>query len=132
MRPQAIAQRTFLGTFSISPHPSSTYPIAPGDIEAFKGMPLISLNLLRCNKLTGVFGLGWGMVGGVKIGNRVRPQAIAQRTFLAGQRPKNLPRNLLHLVKMFRNIIAHTANTSSPFAGKDKAKKMFPNADVTV
>ena len=60
----------------ISPHPSSTYPIAPGDIKVFKGMELTSLNLFYCEKLTGVFGLGWGMVGGVKIGNRLRPQDL--------------------------------------------------------
>ena len=27
---------TFPGTFFISPHPPSTYPITPGDIEVFK------------------------------------------------------------------------------------------------
>ena len=75
--PQAIAQRTFLGTFSISSHPSSTYPIAPGDIEVFKNMELTSLELSYCNQLTGVFGRGQGMVGGVKIGNRLRPQGLA-------------------------------------------------------
>ena len=46
-----------------------------GDIEVFKGMPLNSLNLFACYQLTGVFGLGWGMVGGVKIGNRCCPKA---------------------------------------------------------
>ena len=51
-------------------------PHCSGDIEAFKGMELTSLELYNCNKLTGVFGLGWGLVGGVKIGNRLRPQAI--------------------------------------------------------
>jgi len=66
---------TFPGTFFISPHPSSTYPIAPGDIEVFKGMPLISLNLYNCQKLTGVFGRRQGMVDGVKIGNRCGPKA---------------------------------------------------------
>ena len=35
----------------------SIYPIAPGDIEVFKGMPLTSLNLWNCRKLTGVSGL---------------------------------------------------------------------------
>ena len=49
---------TFPGTFFISPHPSSTNPITPGDIEVFKDMPLTSLNLYYCEKLTGVFGLG--------------------------------------------------------------------------
>ena len=87
---------------------STTYPFppptTPGDIEVFNGMQIKELNLFQCG------------VGGEA----------------SGQRPKNLPRNLLHLVKMFRNIIAHTANTSSPFAGKDKAKKMFPNAKVKV
>ena len=39
-------------------------------------MPLTDMILGMCQKLTGVFGLGWGMVGGVKIGNRLRPQAI--------------------------------------------------------
>ena len=53
---------TLPGTFFISPHPSSTCPIAPGDIEVFKGMPLTSLNLYCCEELTGVFGLGWVMV----------------------------------------------------------------------
>ena len=45
-RPQAIAQRTFLGTFFISPHlsPPST-PTSPGNIEVFKGMQLKVLNL---------------------------------------------------------------------------------------
>ena len=65
---------TFPGTFFISPHPSSTYHITPGDIEVFKGMELTSLHLANCQKLTGVFGLGWGLVGGVKIGNSLRPQ----------------------------------------------------------
>ena len=56
--------------FSQSPLLPST-PTYPGDIEVFKGMDLTSLNLYNCFKLTGVFGLGWwGMVGGVKIGNR--------------------------------------------------------------
>ena len=54
-------------------------PITPGDIEVFKGMPLISLDLFRCYELTGVFGLGQGTVGGVKIGNRLRPQGLIQR-----------------------------------------------------
>ena len=76
VRPQGIAQRTFLGTFSIFPHPSFTYSIAPGDIEVFKGMELTSLNLMYCRELTGVFGLGQGMVGGAKIGNRLRPQGL--------------------------------------------------------
>jgi len=53
---------TFPGTFFIPPHPSSSYcmsyPFTPGDIEAFKGMPLTSLDLYQCNNLTGVFGLG--------------------------------------------------------------------------
>ena len=66
----------FPGTFFISPHPPSTYPITPGDIEVFKGMELTSLDLSFCNNLTGVFGLGWGLVGGVKIGNRLRPQGL--------------------------------------------------------
>ena len=44
-------------------------------------MELTSLDLYRCYKLTGVFGLGWGMVGGVKIGNRLRPQGNIQRTY---------------------------------------------------
>ena len=61
--------------------PPPIYPIAPGDIEVFKDMELTSLNLYFCSKLTGVFGLGWGMVGGVKIGNRLRPQAITQIRF---------------------------------------------------
>ena len=78
---QGRAQRTFLGTFSISSHPSSAYLIPPGDIEVFKDMPLTDMNLKVCKKLTGVFGLGWGMVGGDKIGNRLRPQGRAQRTF---------------------------------------------------
>ena len=52
---------TFPGTFIISPHPSSTYPIAPGDIEVFKDMQLTSLDMFNCWNLTGVFGLGWGM-----------------------------------------------------------------------
>ena len=56
--PQGRAQRTFLGTFSISSHPSSAYPILPGDIEVFKDMPLTDMNLEMCQKLTGVFGLG--------------------------------------------------------------------------
>ena len=33
--------------------------ITPGDIQVFKGMELTSLNLFFCDKLTGVFGLGW-------------------------------------------------------------------------
>ena len=74
--PQGNIQITFPGTFFISPHPSSTYPIAPGNIEVFKGMELTSLDLSFCNNLTGVFGLGWGLVGGVKIGNRLRPQGL--------------------------------------------------------
>jgi len=49
---------TFLGTFFISPHPSSTYHITPGDIEVFKDMALTSLNLYACKELTGMFGLG--------------------------------------------------------------------------
>ena len=54
---------TFPGrSFVISLHPSSTYPIAPGDIEVFKDMKLTSLNLYNCQQLTGVFGLGWGMI----------------------------------------------------------------------
>ena len=80
---------TFPGTFFIFPHSSSTCPIAPGDIEVFKGMELTSLVLSRCWNLTGVFGLGWGMVGGVKIGNRLRPQGITL-TY------QGLSRNLLH------------------------------------
>ena len=72
MRPQAI---TLIGNLSrnhlhFSSDLTSSYPIAPGDIEVFKGMELVSLNLFNCQKLTGVFGLGQGMVGGVKIGNR--------------------------------------------------------------
>ena len=45
-----------------------------------------------------------------------------------------LSSTLLHVVRMSRNIIAHTANASSllDFAGKDKAKAMFPNAMVHV
>ena len=58
---------TFPGTFFISPYPSSTYPIAPGNIEVFKGMELTSLNLANCYELTGVFGLGQGMVGGSRL-----------------------------------------------------------------
>ena len=54
-------------------------PTPPGDIVVFKGMELTSLNLYLCDKLTGVFGLGCGMVGGVKIGNRLLPQGLAQR-----------------------------------------------------
>ena len=53
---------TFPGIFFFSPQPSSTHPIAPGDIEVFKGMELTSLNLDYCKKLKGVFGLGWGVV----------------------------------------------------------------------
>ena len=49
----------FPGTFFISPHPSSTYPTTPGDIEVFKGMELTKLNLYLCKQLTGVFGFGW-------------------------------------------------------------------------
>jgi len=68
---------TFPGTFFFSPHPSSTYPIAPGDIEAFKGMPLTEMNLRECGKLTGVWvecvGLGWA-VGDWK---QVLPQGLA-------------------------------------------------------
>ena len=45
-------------------------PTPPGNIGAFKDMELTSLNLNGCRNLTGVFGLRWGMVGGVKIGNR--------------------------------------------------------------
>ena len=71
----------FPGTLFVSPHPSSTYPVTPGNIEVFKYMKLTNLNLYYCQQLTGVFGLGWGMVGGVKIGNRLRPQGRAQRTF---------------------------------------------------
>jgi len=70
--------RTFPGTFFISHHPSSTYPIVPGDIEVFKDMQLTSLNLYYCNKLTGVFGRGQGMV--YRWGQdqkQVLPQAIA-------------------------------------------------------
>jgi hypothetical protein len=37
--------------------------------------------LYYCEELTGVFGLGWGMVDGVKIGSRLRPQSNTQRTF---------------------------------------------------
>ena len=74
LRPQAIAQRTFPETFSISSHPFSAYPIFPGDIEVFKDMPLIDMDLAYYTKLTGVVGLGWGMVGGVKIRNRLMPQ----------------------------------------------------------
>ena len=59
-RPQGIAQRTFLGTFSISSHPSSAYPIPPGDIEVFKGMQLKELNLEYCYDLKGeCMELGW-------------------------------------------------------------------------
>ena len=65
-----------------SPHvPPLLFHENTGNIESFKDMPLTSLILYDCNKLTGVFGLGWGMVGGVKIGNRLRPQGRAQRTF---------------------------------------------------
>ena len=46
------------------------------------------MNLRMCQKLTGMFGLGWGMVGGVKIGNRLRPQGLT----LIG----DLSRNLLY------------------------------------
>ena len=44
---------TFPGTFFISPDLSSTYPITPGDIKDFKDMPLTSLILQGCGKLTG-------------------------------------------------------------------------------
>ena len=61
----------------------SIYPIAPGDIEVFKGMALTSLILYDCNKLTGVFGVGWGMVVcWVKIGNRLRPQGNNHKNLL--------------------------------------------------
>jgi hypothetical protein len=64
---------TLPGTFFVSPHPSCAYPIAPGDIKVFKNMRRtgwsISLDLHECQRLTGVFGLGWGLVGGVKIGS---------------------------------------------------------------
>jgi hypothetical protein len=78
---------TFPGTFFISPHPSSTYPIAPGNIEVFKGMKLTTLNLEKCSRLTGMFGLaswvGYGRWGqDWKQAEGLRPQAIAQRTFL--------------------------------------------------
>ena len=59
--PQAIAQRTFLGTFFISPHlsPPST-PTSPGNIEVFKGMQLKELNLEYCKNLEGeCMELGW-------------------------------------------------------------------------
>ena len=184
-------------TFFISPHPSSTYPIAPGDIKVFKDMPLISLTLYDCNKLTGVFGLGWGMVGGLKIGNRLRPQGITlignlSRNLLLSSSPflhlphyippgnievfKDMPLTSLILSNCYKltgvvglgqgmvggakignrlrpqgntqrtfqgtfstwsecsatSLLTPPTNTSSPFAGKEKAKEMFPNADVTV
>ena len=60
LRPQAIAQRTFLGTFFISPHlsPPST-PTSPGNIEVFKGMQLKELNLGWCNLEGECMELGW-------------------------------------------------------------------------
>ena len=54
-------------------------------------MPLTKLNLYNCKKLIGVFGLGWGMVGGVKIGNRLRPQGNIQITF---PEPSSIPLTL--------------------------------------
>jgi hypothetical protein len=59
--PQAIAQRTFLGTLFISPHlsPPST-PTSPGNIEVFKGMQLKVLELGWCINLEGeCMELGW-------------------------------------------------------------------------
>jgi hypothetical protein len=84
LRSYPYVMGTLPGTFFISPHPFYTYPITPGDIEVFKGMDLTSLNLRGCRKLTGVFGLGWGLVGGVKIGNRLRPQSNTQITLVPG------------------------------------------------
>ena len=64
MRPQSNRESTlsgtFPGTFFISLHPSSTYPITPGDIEVFKGMQIKELNLQQCSNLIGECAeLGW-------------------------------------------------------------------------
>ena len=106
-------------------------PTYPGNIEVFKDMELTSLNLYYCRELTGMFGLGWGVVGGVKIGNRLRPQGLA----LIGTTPKEPSEEPSPLGQIFPKhhcSYTYTVNTSSPYAGKDKAKKMFPNATVSV
>ena len=69
-------------------------PTPPGNIGAFKDMELTSLNLNGCRNLTGVFGLRWGMVGGVKIGNRCCLKASCEEP---SQEPSSfLPTPSLH------------------------------------
>ena len=51
--PQGLIQRTFPGTFFISPHSLNSTPTSPGNIEVFKGMPIEKLDLQQCKKLTG-------------------------------------------------------------------------------
>ena len=54
MRPQGLVQRTFLGTFFISPHLFPPPPLySPGNIEVFEGMQIKELNLQQCHELEG-------------------------------------------------------------------------------
>ena len=74
-------------------------------------MPLISLTLYDCNKLTGVFGLGWGMVGGLKIGNRLRPQGITLNGTLSNLLYFSSPFvHLPHCPRRHRGVQGHASH----------------------
>ena len=54
---------TFLKPFS--PHvPPLLFHVNTGNIESFKDMPLTSLNLYNCEKLTGEWCVSWVGMGG--------------------------------------------------------------------